>query len=166
MALAADPILLVAGQWLGIASGVLALLMVVGFVARWGIRFRLVGITSFTTLLAISCAAFAISYSPRQTIDGAVSVPVVFDNGADLVVAAAPADLPAEAAAPTVLQVASNLRGSGRNTPDGLVTVRLRRVEPAGDGVSRPEVLAEAQRDLPSGRVSVTVPSPGDQRGA
>ena len=155
MALAADPILLVAGKWLGIASGVLAVLMVVGFLARWGIRFRLVGITSFTTLLAISCAAFAISYSPRLTIEGAVSVPVVFDNGADLVVAAAPADLARDAFAPTVQQVASNLRGSGRNTPDGLVTVRLRRVETAGDGVSKPVVLAEAQRDLISGAVTV-----------
>ncbi len=156
MALAADPILLVAGKWLGIASGVLAVLMVVGFLARWGIRFRLVGITSFTTLLAISCAAFAISYSPRLSIEGAVSVPVVFDNGADLVVAAAPADLAPEAFAPTVQQVASNLRGSGRNTSDGLVTVRLRRVEPAGEGVSRPVVLAEAQRDLVSGTVTLT----------
>ena len=156
MALAADPILLVAGKWLGMASGVLAVLMVVGFLARWGIRFRLVGITSFTTLLAISCAAFAISYSPRLSIEGAVSVPVVFDNGADLVVAAAPADLAPEAFAPTVQQVASNLRGSGRNTSDGLVTVRLRRVEPAGEGVSRPVVLAEAQRDLVSGSVTLT----------
>jgi hypothetical protein len=159
MALAADPILLVAGKWLGIASGVLAVLMVVGFLARWGIRFRLVGVTSFTTLLAISCAAFAISYSPRLTIEGAVSVPVVFDNSADLVVAAAPADLGPEAFAPTVQQVASNLRGSGRNTSDGLVTVRLRRVESAGDGVSRPVVLAEAQRDLNTGGVTVVGPA-------
>lgn len=155
MALAADPILLVAGKWLGLASGVLAVLMVVGFLARWGIRFRLVGITSFTTLLAISCAAFAISYSPRLTIEGAVSVPVVFDNGADLVVAAAPADLPPEAVVPTVRQVASNLRGNGRNTPAGSVTVRLRRVEPVGDGVSRPVVLAEAQRNLITGAVTL-----------
>lgn len=152
---AADPLLLLAGRWLGIASGVLALLMVAGFIGRWGIRFRLVGITSFTTLLAISCVAFAVSYSPRLTIAGAVSVPVVYDNGNDLVVAAAPLELSSEAYAPTVEQVARNLRGSGRSTPDGLVTVRLRRVEPAGAGVSRPVVLAEAQRDLISGAVSV-----------
>ncbi|MEB3307601.1 MAG: DUF2518 family protein [Cyanobacteriota bacterium] len=152
---AADPILLLAGRWLGMASGVLALLMVAGFAGRWGIRFRLVGITSFTTLLAISCVAFAISYSPRQTIPGAVSVPVVFDNGNDLVVAAAPLDLPPQAYAPTVEQLARNLRGSGRSTADGRVVVRLRRVEPAGEGLSRPVVLAEAQRDLIKGSVDV-----------
>jgi hypothetical protein len=161
MALAADPILLVAGKWLGVASGVLAVLMGVGFLARWGIRFRLVGITSFTTLLAISCAAFAISYSPRLAIEGAVSVPVVFDNGSDLVVAAAPADLAPEAYGPTVQQVAGNLRGSGRSSADGLITVRLRRIESAGEGVSRPVVLAEAQRNLLTGEVRVLAPAAG-----
>ena len=153
MALAADPILLLAARWLGIASGLLAVLMVVGFWARWGFRFRLVGITSFTTLLALSCAAFAISYTPRVSVPGAIGVPVVFDNGDDLVIAAAPDSLPAAAAAPSVEQVARNLRGSGRSSTDGQVTVRLRRVEPAGDGISRPVVLAEASRDLRTGEV-------------
>jgi hypothetical protein len=127
--------------------------MVVGFWARWGFRFRLVGITSFTTLLALSCAAFAISYTPRVSVPGAIGVPVVFDNGDDLVIAAAPDSLPAAAAAPSVEQVARNLRGSGRSSTDGQVTVRLRRVEPAGDGISRPVVLAEASRDLRTGEV-------------
>jgi hypothetical protein len=153
MALAADPILLLAARWLGIASGLLAALMVVGFWARWGFRFRLVGITSFTTLLALSCGAFAISYSPRVAVPGAMGVPVVYDNGADLVIAAAPDSLPAAAAGPSVEQVARNLRGSGRSSVDGQVTVRLRRVESAGDGISRPVVLAEARRDLRTGEV-------------
>jgi hypothetical protein len=151
----ADPVLFAAGQWLGAASGVLAVLMVAGFVARWGIRFRLVGVTSFTALLAISCLAFAISYAPRDRVEGAVSVPIVFDNGTDLVIAAAGPDLPAAAFAPTVEQVARNLRGSGRTSADGVVHVRLRRVEPAGPGVSRPVVLAEASRDLRTDTVTV-----------
>ena len=153
MALAADPILLLAARWLGIASGLLAVLMVVGFWARWGFRFRLVGVTSFTTLLALSCAAFAISYTPRVSVPGAIGVPVVFDNGADLVIAAAPDSLSPDAAGPSVEQVARNLRGSGRSSTDGEVTVRLRRVESAGDGISRPVVLAEASRDLRTGEV-------------
>jgi hypothetical protein len=153
--MAADPILLTAGQWLGAASGVLALATVVGYVSRWGIRFRLVGITSFTALLAVSCLAFAVSYTPRVQLEGAVSVPVVFDNGSDLVVAAAPADLPLQAAGPTVQQVALNLRGSGRSSADGLVHVRLRRIEPQGPGLSRPVVLAEATRALADGAVTL-----------
>jgi hypothetical protein len=154
--MAADPILLVAGEWLGAASGVLGLLTVAGFLRRWGIRFRLVGITSFTVLLALSCLAFAISYTPRVSVSGAVVAPVVFDNGGDLVIAAAPAGLAPEAFAPTALQVASNLRGSGRSSADGLVRVRLRGLEPAGDGTSRPVVLAEAIRNLADGSINLT----------
>jgi hypothetical protein len=154
--MSADPFLFLAGQWLGAASGLLALLTVAGFALRWGIRFRMVGVTSFTALLAVSCLAFAISYTPRVTIGGAVVAPVVYDGGADLVIAAAPADLPQEAWGPSALQVASNLRGGGRTSPDGLVRVRLRRIEPAGQGEGRPVVLAEAVRDLRTGEVSLS----------
>jgi hypothetical protein len=153
--MAADPILFVAGEWLGAASGVLALLTVAGFIARWGVRFRLVGITSFTALLALSCLAFAISYTPRVRVPGAVSVPVVYDNGSDLVIAAAPADLEPEAFGPTVEEVASNLRRNGRTSADGEVRVRLRRIEPIGPDSGRPRILAEARRNLASGNVQL-----------
>ena len=149
----ADPLLLTAGEWLGAASAVLLLLTVVAFVVRWGIRFRLVGVTSFTVLLSLSCLAFAVSYTPRQLVDGAVSVPVVFDNGSDLVIAAAPADLDAAAFAPSVQQVALNLRGSGRGTQ--LVEVRLRRVEATAPGTDTPVVLATAIRNLADGSVTL-----------
>ncbi|MEY3962943.1 MAG: hypothetical protein RLZZ106_198 [Cyanobacteriota bacterium] len=149
----ADPLLLTAGEWLGVASAALLLLTLVAFVVRWGIRFRLVGVTSFTVLLSLSCLAFAVSYAPRQLVDGAVSVPVVFDNGSDLVVAAAPADLDPAAFGPSVQQVALNLRGSGRGTQ--LVEVRLRRVEPTAPGTDTPVVLATAIRNLADGSVSL-----------
>jgi hypothetical protein len=148
-----DPILLEAGRWLGMASGLLFVVMLLGFRLGWGIRFRLVGVTSFTTLLAISCVAFAISYSPRVVVPGAVSVPVVFDNGGDLVIATAPVGLNDEAVTPSLEQVARNLRGSGRATRDGLVTVRLRRIEPVADGTDRPRVLAEVRRNLQNGEL-------------
>lgn len=151
----ADPLLLTAGEWLGIAGAALLLVTLLAFLLRWGVRFRLVGVTSFTVLLSLSCLAFAVSYAPRAVVDGAVSVPVVFDNGGDLVIAAAPADLPAAAYAPTVEQVALNLRGSGRKSDHGLVHVRLRRVEPQAAGVDRPVILAEASRDLASGVVTL-----------
>ena len=149
----ADPLLLTAGEWLGVASAVLLVLTLISFVVRWGIRFRLVGVTSFTVLLSLSCLAFAVSYAPRQLVDGAVSVPVVFDNGSDLVVAAAPADLDPAAFAPSVQQVALNLRGSGRGTQ--LVEVRLRRVDPTAAGTNTPVVLATAIRNLADGSVSL-----------
>jgi hypothetical protein len=151
----ADPLLLSAGTWLGIAGAALLLITVLAFLLRWGIRFRLVGVSSFTVLLSLSCLAFAVSYAPRDVVEGAVSVPVVFDNGSDLVIAAAPADLPEEAYRPTEEQVARNLRGSGRNGDNGVVHVRLRRVEAWAPGVDRPVILAEASRSLRAGTVTV-----------
>jgi hypothetical protein len=155
--MSADPILFVAGEWLGLASGLLALLTGAGFMARWGIRFRLVGVTSFTALLALSCLAFAVSYTPRVSVVGAVVAPVVYDNGGALVIAAAPDGLAPEAWGPTVEQVARNLRGSGRTSDAGQVTVRLRRIEAQEAGTARPVVLAEAVRNLANGEVSTTV---------
>ena len=160
----ADPLLLKAGSWLAIAGGVLLLVTVLAFVSGWGMRFRLVGVSSFTLLLAAGCGAFAISYSPRTSIEGAQVVPVVFDNGGSLVVAAAPADLPLEAAAPSVEQVATNLRGSGRSSADGLVHVRLRQLQAQANGSSKPQVLAEATRDLRSGQVTLVQPATGRTR--
>ena len=151
----ADPLLLSAGTWLGIAGAALLLITVLAFLLRWGIRFRLVGVSSFTVLLSLSCLAFAVSYAPREVVEGAVSVPLVFDNGSDLVIAAAPADLPEEAYRPTVEQVARNLRGSGRKGDNGEVHVRLRRVEAVAPGVDRPVILAEASRSLRAGTVTV-----------
>jgi len=70
-------------------------------------------------------------------------------------VAAAPADLPPEAAAASAEQVARNLRPTGRSPADGVVRVRLRRLEPVGEGVAKPVVLAEARLDLRSGELHV-----------
>ena len=151
--MAPDPILFQAGLWLGVAGALLALATVVAFLRGWGVRFRLVGVTSFTLLLAISCLAFAVSYKPRISVSGAVTVPVVFDNGTDLVIAAAPPDLAPEAIGPTVEQLARNVQARGRSSADGLVHVRLRRIEPAEGGAGRPVVLGEARINLANGSV-------------
>ena len=159
--MATNALLLQAGAWLAATSGLLGLATVGAFLKGWGFRFRLVGVTSFTLLLAASCAAFAVSYSPRLTIAGALPVPVVYDNGGDLVVAAAGADFPNEAVAPTLEQLASNLRGSGRNSSDRLVHVRLRQLLPQADGSNKPLVLGEAVRELNSGAVTLVPAATG-----
>ena len=70
----------------------------------------------------------------------------VFDNGDDLVVAQAQADFPDEAIEPTLQQLAGNVRPGGRNSTE--VTVRLRQLQPAGEGASRSVVLGETVRDF------------------
>ena len=146
--MALDQLLLTAAPWLAWTGLGLAGLTVVGFIARWGIRFRLVGVSSFTFLLAISSWAFGVSYTPPVVIEGAVRAPIVFDNGSDLVVAQIPIDIDPSSIAPTLKQIAGNLRGSGRSNPT--VIVRLRGLESVGEGVARPVVLGETVRDFQS----------------
>ena len=146
--MAFDQLLLTTAPWLAWAGVGFSVLTMIGFVSGWGLRFRLVGVSSFTFLLAISCWAFALSYSPPVVVEGAIRVPIVFDNGDDLVVAQAPSGLDPAAVAPTLEQLAANLRGAGRSS--SVVSVRLRAVEPSGDGVSRPVLLGDTLRDFRS----------------
>ena len=145
-----DPLLFKTGALIGAMGLLFMVLTVAGFLARWGIRFRLVGVSSFTVLLSLSFMAFALSYEERQTIPGAVNVPVVFDNGRGLVVAAPQKPLPVAAVAPTLQQLAANQSRRSQAGVNGHITVRLRQVEPTDEaGVSRPRLLGEAR--LPPG---------------
>ena len=149
--MALDQLLDSAVPWLGWSGLGLALLTVVAFLANWGLRFRLVGVSSFTLLLAVSCWAFGVSYTPPVVVEGAIRAPVVFDNGTDLVVAQAPADLEAATVSATLEQLAGNLRSAGRGS--GTVTVRLRAFETPNEGISRPVILGETVRDFRPGEL-------------
>lgn len=86
-------------------------------------------------------------------MEGALVVPVVFDNSTDLVVAQAPDDFPDEAVEATLEQLAGNIHRGGYNGSE--VHVRLRRLESVGEGVSQPVILGEVIRDL---RQNITLP--------
>ena len=141
-----DQLLLTTAPWLAWAGVGFTVLTLIAFVAGWGLRFRLVGVSSFTFLLAVSCWAFALSYSPPVIIEGAQRAPVVFDNGDDLVVAQARTDLAEDAVQPTLDQLAANLRGAGRSS--SVVEVRLRTLRSEADGISRPVILGKTWRDF------------------
>ncbi len=135
-------------KWLAWSGLGLSVLTLVAFITQWGVRFRLVGVSSFTFLLAVSCWAFSISYTPPIRIDGAQQVPIVFDNGTNLVVAQAAEGFQSEAIDPTLNQIAANLRPGGRNLE---VRVRLRQIQPVNEGTSRPVVLGEVTRNFDQG---------------
>ena len=59
-----EDLLETATSWLVKGGAVFLALTLVAFIAKWGLRFRLVGVTSFTFVLAISCWAFGLSYTP------------------------------------------------------------------------------------------------------
>ncbi len=128
--------------WFGLGFGLIA---IIAFIFKWGFKFRLVGATIFTLLLSGSCWAFQQSYSPPVTIEGALYVPVVYDNGGDLVVAQAPDGFPEEAIEPSLNQIAENLKGGGRNCAK--ITARIRKLKLQEDGISQPIILGEVIRD-------------------
>ncbi len=128
-------------SWLGWSGLALGLLTLLAFLFKWGIKFRLVGATIFTLLLSVSIWAFQESYSPPAKIEGALFVPIVYDNGEGLVVAQAPDDFPLEAVRPSLEQMAENLKGGNRNGQQ--VTVRIRKIESTETGINEPKTLGE-----------------------
>ena len=55
-----------------------------------------------------------------------------------------------------MLQIAGNLKGGGRNGAQ--VKVRLRKIESAGDGISKPIILGEVINDLKESKI-IELPS-------
>ena len=143
-------------KWLAWGGTGIGILTILAYLFSWGIKFRLTGITIFTLLLSASCWAFDQSYTPPFNVEGYKYAPIVYDNGFDLVVAQASDDFPEEAIKPTVLQIARNLKGGGRNGAQ--VKVRLRKIESAGDGISKPIILGEVINDLKESKI-IELPS-------
>ena len=138
-------------KWLAWGGSGLGVLTILAYLLNWGIKFRLTGTTIFTLLLSASCWAFEQSYTPPINVEGYKYAPIVYDNGFDLVVAQASNDFPKEAIKPTLLQIAGNLKGGGRNGAQ--VKVRLRKIESAGDGISTPIILGELINDLKESKI-------------
>ena len=134
--------------WGGLGLGVATIL---AYIFSWGIKFRLTGITIFTLLLSASGWAFDQSYTPPFNVEGYKYAPIVYDNGFDLVVAQASNDFPEDAIKPTLMQIAGNLKGGGRNGSQ--VKVRLRKIESFDDGISKPIILGELINDLKESKI-------------
>ena len=138
-------------KWLAWGGSGLGILTILAYLLNWGIKFRLTGTTIFTLLLSASCWAFDQSYRPPLNVEGYKYAPIVYDNGFDLVVAQASDDFPEEAIKPTLLQIAGNLKGGGRNGAQ--VKVRLRKIESAGEGISQPIILGEIINDMKESKI-------------
>jgi len=137
-------------QWSGIATLVFAALTLLGFVLKWGFRFRLVGTTGF--MLVLTGGLFALSIVPlsRTVIPGAVKFSLVYDNGStEAVIATKPDITPTELEA-TLRQAASNLYSYGRLGTKGndQLTVRAHTIIHPEPGLSVPLYLGQVKRSL------------------
>ena len=137
-------------KWSGIATLVCLVVAIISFVVGWGFRFRLVGVTSFMTVLTLGIFALGLGLFPHTEIPGAARYALIYDNGANQAVVAVPPNIEKSAIEPTLIQAASDLYSYGRTGTGGnnQFTVKLRTVLHPQEGVSQPLFLGEAKRSL------------------
>ncbi len=136
-------------QWAAILTGVLAVITVLAWIFKWGIRFRLVGVTSFMGVITGSIFGLSVGLYPRPNIPGAVRFTRVFDISADQVVIAVAPEITEVQLTATLQQAAISLFSRGRQgSGDDQLTIRARTVVHPQPGVSQPLYLGEVRRSL------------------
>ncbi len=124
----------------------LSLITIVAFIFNFGFKFRIIGATIFSFLLSLSSWAFMQSYSEKVVVEGARYVPIVYDNGFDLIIAKAKDDFPEEAIEPTLQQLSDNLRQGSRSGAN--VKIKIRKLEKISDEISKPVIIGEIEKTV------------------
>ena len=124
----------------------LSLITIVAFIFNFGFKFRIIGATIFSLLLSLSSWAFMQSYSENVVVEGARYVPIVYDNGFDLIIAKAEVDFPEEAIEPTLQQLSDNLRKGSRSGAN--VKIKIRKLEKISDEISKPVIIGEIEKPV------------------
>ena len=119
---------------------------VIAFIFNFGFKFRIIGATIFSILLSLSSWAFIQSYTENVVIKDAKYVPIVYDNGFDLIIAKADDYFPEESIDPTLEQLSENLRKGSRSGAN--VKIKIRKLKKISDGVSKPVVIGEVKKNL------------------
>ena len=130
----------------GVIGLILSLFTLVSFFINLSYKFRLTGASIFAFLLSISSWAFLQSYSENIKVDGAVYVPIVYDNGSDLIIAKANIDFPLEAVEPSLEQISRNLKRGSRSGKN--VIIRIRGLEKISEDISKPIILGETEKSF------------------
>ena len=130
--------------------GFLGILLLMGtaiaFIFNFRFKFRIIGATIFSLLLSLSSWAFIQSYTEKVVIEGSKYVPIVYDNGFDLIVAKADDEFPEDAIEPTLEQLSENLRKGSRAGAN--VKIKIRKLEKISDGISKPVIIGEVQKNV------------------
>ena len=122
----------------------LLLITIVAFIFNFSFKFRITGATIFSLLLSLSSWAFMQSYSEKVAVEGSRYVPIVYDNGFDLIIAKAENDFPEEAINPTLQQLSDNLRKGSRSGAN--VKIKIRKLEKISEEVSKPVIIGEIEK--------------------
>ena len=119
---------------------------VIAFILNFGFKFRIIGATIFSLLLSLSSWAFIQSYNEQVVIEDAKYLPIVYDNGFDLIIAKAEDNFPEESIKPTLEQLSENLRKGSRSGAN--VKIKIRKLEKISPGISKPVVIGEVQKSV------------------
>lgn len=140
-----------ASQWAGILTLVCGAITLIGFILKWGIRFRLVGATSFMGVLTAGLFALGLGLFTRIAIPGAVRYSLIYDNGATLAAIAVPNQITASELDATLRQAADDLFSYGRaGSATTQLLIRARTITHPQPGISQPVYLGEVKRSLGS----------------
>ena len=118
----------------------------IAFIFNFNFKFRITGATIFSLLLSLSSWAFIQSYKENIKIEGAQYVPIVYDNGFDLIVTKAENDFPEEAIEPTLKQLSENLKKGSRS--GSKVKIKIRKIERISNDISKPVIIGEIEKTL------------------
>ena len=124
----------------------LFLVTLISFIFNLNFKFRIIGATIFSLLLSLSSWAFIQSYSEKVLIEGAKYLPIVYDNGFDLIIAKAENQFPEESIEPTLKQLSENLRKGSRSGAN--VKIKIRKVVEVSKGVSKPIIIGEIEKKV------------------
>ena len=92
----------------------------------------------------MSSWAFIQSYTETISIDGARYLPIVYDNGFDLIITKAENNFPEESIEPTLKQLSQNLvRGSRSGSK---VKIKIRKLEKVSSDISKPVIIGEIDK--------------------
>tara|TARA_B100000941_G_C28041427_1_gene319855 strand:+ start:27 stop:470 length:444 start_codon:yes stop_codon:yes gene_type:complete len=124
----------------------LLMVTVIAFIFNFSFKFRITGATIFSLLLSLSSWAFIQSYTENVVIKGAKYVPIVYDNGFDLIIAQAGDNFQEESIEPTLEQLSENLMKGSRSGAN--VKIKIRKLEKISNGVSKPVIIGEVQKNV------------------
>ncbi|MEA5535468.1 Ycf51 family protein [Crocosphaera sp. XPORK-15E] len=137
-------------EWSVIATIALFFLAIIAFIFKWGIRFRLVGITGFMAVLTVGLFGLGLGLFTRTEIPGAVRFSRVYDNGGNQVVIVVKPSITETELEATLKQAASDYFSYGRNARDSSnqLTILVRTLIHPEPGLSIPLYLGEVKRSL------------------
>jgi hypothetical protein len=137
-------------KWSAYITIAFLVLALCGFIFKWGIRFRLVGVTSFMAVLTAGFFALNLGLFTRTEIPGAVRFAVVYDNGANQVVITVPETITESELTATLEQASNDLFSYGRTALGGdeKMTIRARVLLHPTANMTKPLYLGQVRRSL------------------